>query len=263
LIKTIRWLAFLPIAVLASMIAGVLAHKVTTLLVDWQWLAWIVNGTFAGATFCVVGQRIAPKGPRTHRIVAGALMTIGALSAAGDLTSDEQPERLLASIAICVCAYQVFRLSPGWNKNAGESSAFVVSTEPITDRGADDHALIGAYGAAIGEHAEGGGVVSDVRKLPTSKSKLRAALLRLIKSSDDAEQAEYLRNAYLLLAEFQPDVGSQVIEIDSIQERSDVSEEAARIAKQVDACMRWQTLVLDESGKLAADLTKLPVSSPR
>jgi hypothetical protein len=118
--------------------------------------------------------------------------------------------------------------------------------------------LINAYGAALTAHSESGSAVSDISRLPAPKDTMRAVLIAAISAAEDKAFREQLKGAYVMLAEFQPGVGSPVIKIDTDASRSgDIREHAARVATQADLYLKWSARVTPEMEQLQKDLAAL------
>jgi hypothetical protein len=113
-----------------------------------------------------------------------------------------------------------------------------------------------AYGTAIENHARSGAVVSDESKLPAPKAAMREALFTLIVSTQDRTQREQLKTSYVLLAEFQPEGGAEVIKFDVVARPGEtVQEQAARFVAQGPLAMQWHQRVTEDMKALLKDLT--------
>jgi hypothetical protein len=116
--------------------------------------------------------------------------------------------------------------------------------------------LLMAYGAAIEAHAATGGTVADVSKLPAPKEVLRKVLFALITATEDRVAREQLRGSYVMLAEFQPEVGPEIIKLDlQLRPGESVQSQAARVAAQAPLVMKWGQRVTDEMAVLLKQLT--------
>jgi hypothetical protein len=107
----IRWVFFIPAAVVASIFAGAAGTYIAKYLYSWQWLIWVVSGSFSAGVFILVGVRVAP---RMNGIVKwsliGLLLGLGSISAIGGLIGNE-PVRAFTGIAMTVIALAGARLS--------------------------------------------------------------------------------------------------------------------------------------------------------
>ena len=122
-------------------------------------------------------------------------------------------------------------------------------------KGEDVVALITAYGGVLQAHSAAGSVVSDVDRLPASKDTMRAAILTVIHATDDETLREQLEGAYVMLAEFQPGVGSRVVKIDTdIGATADIKESALRVAAQGEEFSRWNAQIALEAQRLLQDV---------
>jgi hypothetical protein len=96
-----------------------------------------------------------------------------------------------------------------------------------SDHDADEvDELVRQYGALLAD--DDAPLIQDQSCLPASKADIKAALLFAILSCDDDAQKEYLRVAYIHLADFQPGIGERGIDTrrggDDIQRLADFSE---------------------------------------
>lgn len=131
----------------------------------------------------------------------------------------------------------------------------VETPKKITKEGL--YAVAAAYGLALEKHAASGSLVSDESKLPMPKPMLRIALLGLIRLEKDAKQREQLKAAYLMLADFQPGVGTAAVRISGVSTSGDIQAEAARIADEAGEFSKWGAMSLAEMENLKKDLEGL------
>lgn len=120
--KVIRYIAFIPLALLASVIAGpigyysaniVPAPEVFFPLVEGLELNWLLSGLFSGFAFFVVGFKVAPViGPPAKWSLVSIAFLLGLISAIGS-ASGEEAERAWAGIAVALAAFGVGGMSCG------------------------------------------------------------------------------------------------------------------------------------------------------
>ena len=117
--------------------------------------------------------------------------------------------------------------------------------------------LVAAYGEALEVHANSGSMFSDTSALPAEKETIKAALKLLLRVSTDSQKSEQLRAAYLMLADFQPGIGDQILALDVGEpppHDGDVQGYAARVVEQMDNLQMWQTKAGAELDVLLAEL---------
>lgn len=116
--------------------------------------------------------------------------------------------------------------------------------------------LLRAYGAALEAHAATGAVVADVSNLPARKEVLREVLLSLIRATENPMAREQLKSSYVMLADFQPNVGSEIVKLDvQLRPGESIQSQAARVAAQGPLVLQWSQRVTDEMTVLLKQLT--------
>ena len=55
------WALFIPAAFIASMFAGTAGTYIAEHLYSWQWLIWVVSGSFSAGVFLLVGIKVVPR----------------------------------------------------------------------------------------------------------------------------------------------------------------------------------------------------------
>ena len=123
-----------------------------------------------------------------------------------------------------ILAYITYRLIKHFRGNkalplqvkvpSGEVKVQVVSPDTDSALLSQAELIINAYGKTLEYLAPGHGCVADEEKLPFSKAKIKAAIVQALRSTQDKHQQAMLKNAYLLLADFQPGVGSRNVGLD-------------------------------------------------
>lgn len=107
---SLRWMAFLPLGFVASVVAGAIGNLVIDQYFQSPWLTWTISGVFSGASFLYVGTEVAPT---VNGVVKWVLIAIvgllGAAALVGPLLSGREPERSLAGAAMIVVALSFTR----------------------------------------------------------------------------------------------------------------------------------------------------------
>ena len=99
----IRWIFFLPVAFLASVLAGAFGTFTTSLMGGAPWFQHTVSGVFSGAAMILVGIRIAPQPSRGVKwALILLLLLLGTLAAIGALLGTDRSKALtgLAMVAV-------------------------------------------------------------------------------------------------------------------------------------------------------------------
>jgi hypothetical protein len=111
MLRTLRWISFLPLAFLASLIASAIGTFAAELLGGGSWYIWSTSGALAAYAFFNVAFRVAPA--RTAFVKWSAVTVVGALgliSAAGSLTVPSQRIRALTGALMVVFAIVFARM---------------------------------------------------------------------------------------------------------------------------------------------------------
>ena len=114
----LRWIAFLPLAVLSAIVAGALGYY----LVDRfgaQWfnaghvVPWIASGAGSSAAFLAVGTKIAPAANAAMKWpLVGLLFIAGVVSAVGALLGGTDRVAAIPGLIMVLTAISVVRRSP-------------------------------------------------------------------------------------------------------------------------------------------------------
>src|SRR4051794_27278572 len=106
--------------------------------------------------------------------------------------------------AICYIAYMVLK----WLRRLLKRDR----THPSLHRA---QVIVNGYGKVVEQHSSAGGtILIDEGKLPFTKVEIKAAILRLLRASNDSKQRDVLETGYLTLADFQPLAGPTAVEAD-------------------------------------------------
>ncbi|MDP3844276.1 MAG: hypothetical protein Q8Q81_17205 [Oxalobacteraceae bacterium] len=105
-----RWTGFLPLAVLASILAGAPGYYLAEFFGMFEWQRWSISGASSAFVLIWVGLKIAPK---TTKFVKWSLILIvvilGSLSAVGALLRPDELSTAFAGIAMVVVALSFIR----------------------------------------------------------------------------------------------------------------------------------------------------------
>lgn len=109
-----------------------------------------------------------------------------------------------------------FAIQSVWKRDLASQQGQISSGAAANEMTAREAELIvNAYGKFL-EHLGPipAATVADESKLPFRKEKIKAAILLAIKSTSSSEQRTILKNGFLFLADFQPDVSGPNIGLD-------------------------------------------------
>ena len=114
------------------------------------------------------------------------------------------------------CVVSFFAIQSVWKRDPASQPAQIspgAAANGMTAREAE--LIVNAYGKVL-EHLGpiSGATVADESKLPFPKEKIKAAILLALKSTSSSEQRAILKNGFIFLADFQPDVCGQNIGLD-------------------------------------------------
>ncbi len=112
-----RWISFLPLALLASLPAGSLAYYFF-LWPSQRWdlqdfLPWLASGFVSGATFLGIGIRIAPEaGAPAKWLLVVPMLVMGVISALGGAIANDNDHAGLTGLALALAGIGAARMSP-------------------------------------------------------------------------------------------------------------------------------------------------------
>ena len=113
--NTLRWIAFLPTAFLASVIAGAIGHYLggfagAKFFDEGSWVSWLVSGVVSGFVFVLVGIKVAPEKTNGVKLtLAVFVMALGGISVVGSLFGGEDQTAALAGIAMVLVSIGIIR----------------------------------------------------------------------------------------------------------------------------------------------------------
>jgi len=103
-------------------------------------------------------------------------------------------------------------------RQSGESAGTPLAAEQLGVQEAA--AIMQVYIAALGRFGIDGNTVHDVSLLPYPKSRITGAMLTLVKATSDQEEKTSFTNSAMVLAFFQPDVGSSSAGLDEMSPKA-------------------------------------------
>jgi len=110
--RTFRWIVFIPAAIAASVLAGVMGTVASKMASSPVWITWFVSGGMSGAALMITGLRVAP---RANAVVKWALiillLSLGLLSGLGSLLGQE-PIRVMTGVAMVLVGLACIKTSP-------------------------------------------------------------------------------------------------------------------------------------------------------
>lgn len=114
--------------------------------------------------------------------------------------------------------------------------------------------IIHAYGNFIGETFIPLGVISDESMLPYSKYEIKQAIKDMLKITKDTNLLNVLKNGYIDLAYFQPDIGNEPIGI-IIPTIDDIDKVIKQISNQKDIPAELQERVEQELREIKKEIS--------
>jgi hypothetical protein len=119
--------------------------------------------------------------------------------------------------------------------------------------------IINKFGFVLENEAPAPGCIADVSKLPFPKEKIRQALIVGLRTNADPKMKEMLKVAYVELANWQADVGSndQGLDTSKLTLKGDVEGLARAVLKQTECQNEWNETVLKEQASSRSELEQL------
>lgn len=112
-----RWIVFVPLAFIASVVAGALGHIIGNFF-GWMfwgpdiWYAWFMSGLFSAFAFVWVGVNVAPRITGAVKwTLVGLIAVLGAMATLGGFVEGGQTEGSIAGVVMVVVAIAVARMS--------------------------------------------------------------------------------------------------------------------------------------------------------
>jgi len=119
--------------------------------------------------------------------------------------------------------------------------------------------IVQDYGAVLASAASAPGCVTDARKLPHPKERIKQALVFALQMTKEPQMREQLKISYISLADWQEGVGDATVGIDLTKRdpNADPFEIVKRITSQGAVAEKWMPKVKAEQEALKAQLQKL------
>lgn len=110
MVRAFRLAAFLPLALLASIVAGGGANALIGSFGVSNWYSWLVGGCASAWAFFFVAFRVAPSPtPPAKWTCVAVCSLVGLLAALGPLMSGRQPVSALSGAAMLLIAFSFAR----------------------------------------------------------------------------------------------------------------------------------------------------------
>jgi len=108
----LRWIVFLPLALLASMVGGALASTISEFIGMPNFLVWGASGVMSAFLFIYIGMLVAPKKTKGLLIsLTSIVVVLAIISGVGVFLSGLELVRICASLGMVVCAFYAFKQS--------------------------------------------------------------------------------------------------------------------------------------------------------
>jgi uncharacterized membrane protein len=108
--KILRWLLFLPLGFIASVLLGYLATTITDFIGGASWYVWLISGAVSGGAFIIVSLKVAPEENSTSKwLTFVTVTTLGLLSALGPILAGGELASSFAGVAMIGMAIYVIR----------------------------------------------------------------------------------------------------------------------------------------------------------
>jgi hypothetical protein len=112
LMTGLRWLAFVPLAFIASVVAGAFGTFVADFMGRAPWFQHTVSGIFSGAAMILVGARVAPRRTQAVKwILIGLLAVLGVIAALGGLLGPDRT-KALTGVTMVLTGLGFMKLAP-------------------------------------------------------------------------------------------------------------------------------------------------------
>ena len=101
MLSTLRWASFLPLAFIASVLAGALASWLGELFGGSSWYVWLVSGAASAWCFFYVALHVAPRTSQVVKWTSVAIVAaLGLMAALGPLITGRNPISSLAGVVM-------------------------------------------------------------------------------------------------------------------------------------------------------------------
>jgi Na+-translocating ferredoxin:NAD+ oxidoreductase RnfD subunit len=103
--RVIRWIACIPLGLIASVLLGTFASVMTEFFGGSAWYVWLVSGAASGYAFFIVTYRVAPAETNALKWIAVFILAVlGAISAIGPFLAGTDRIRSLTGFAMILMA---------------------------------------------------------------------------------------------------------------------------------------------------------------
>jgi hypothetical protein len=110
MIRTFRWILFLPLALIASVLAGGAVSLAGSLFAGAPWYIWMVSGGASAAAFLFTAFRVAPTmEPVVKWLAVGILGLLGAMAALGPVMAGSDVTASFAGLTMVCLALSAAR----------------------------------------------------------------------------------------------------------------------------------------------------------
>jgi hypothetical protein len=231
----LRWLFFIPLAFVASIAVGACGYWFGNISVRYfdlgeigEVISWTMSGIGSGIALILVGLKIAPvRNNKVKWVLVAIVMTFGTISAMGEFFGGDSKVGALAGVAMILIGIGVAR-TPVEELLELLGTIFRRSKTPTTTKGAsaDVEKIVRAYNAV---NLSRKSVIADVSELPYPKATIKSALLAALSVTTDMKMREQLKAGFVMLANFQENVGPGPYPFDS--KRRDGEDDAAMMKR--------------------------------
>lgn len=139
------------------------------------------------------------------------------------------------------------------------STSIAVGIEDALNNVEDYVKILRAYGDILETSTNGPGTVADVKALPFSKHEIKDAIIRGLQNSPDENTKNILINGYLFLADWQEDVGDEMIRYNSVisDPNTNMEDVINDLQAQNNLKKDWLSIVTLEQETLKKELMEL------
>ncbi len=119
--------------------------------------------------------------------------------------------------------------------------------------------IINAFGVVLEKESPTTGCVKDVSRLPYPKEKIKQALIVGLRSVTDRQIKEYLKMAYISLADWQDGVGEKTLGLSTskLDLNQSIETLAEEIGQQTEGFEKWKPIIQADLKRLQNELRDL------
>lgn len=108
--KILRWILFIPLGFIASILFGYIAFILNDFLGASNWYIWLISGAASGGAFIVISLKVAPEENSISKWLTFITVTIlGFLSTLGPILTGKDIASSFAGVAIVFMAVSVIQ----------------------------------------------------------------------------------------------------------------------------------------------------------